>query len=267
MSKRSFWLLIFGIIFVSLLAVWLGGALYLRSIASVVLYQTECSKNEDKTWPDGIFCERDFTLNSKREKIEILIVRKHENYRSEGAEAILYLHGTHGRVQSILEDASQVAPVFSPAYPGYSRSEGKPSEENIYETTMKTLEYLLFRRQYSPNQITVLGHSLGAAAALQTASIIPNLRRVVLVNAFYSMQAMCQTKYSLWCIFTGDLFNNAVVAPWARAKIRQFHVRQDDYVPFEQGQKLFAKIGSADKVFQGIEGTHDNFDVARVLRD
>lgn len=262
-SRKVFWVVT---VLCVLLTVWLGCSIYLRSVAPDIIYQTSQSKNEDcKALPDGATFGRDFLLNSKGEKIEILVIRNYQNYKS--GTAILYLHGSYGRLPQILKGASQVETVFSPAYPGYSLSEGQPSEKSIYETVDLSLSYLLYRRKYQPNQITILGHSLGAAAALHAAIKYPELKKVVIVNVFYSMRAMCQIRYSMLCIFTGDIFNLAESAPLARAKIRQFHVLQDSYVPFEQGQKLFEKIGSKDKVFKAINGTHDNFDVAEVLKN
>lgn len=264
-SRKTFWTL--GV-FLLLLTAWLGGSIYLRLAASDIIYQTSQSKNEDhkaKALSGGLVFGRAYAPNSKGEKIEILVVRNYQNYKSD--EVILYLHGSYGRLANILENAGRVATVFSPAYPGYSRSEGKPSEKNIYETADVAMEYLIYRCKYKPSQITVLGHSLGASAALHAAIRYPDLKKVVLINAFYSMQAMCQIRYSIFCVFTGDIFNLAEMAPLARAKIRQFHVLQDTYVPFEQGRKLFEKIGSQDKEFKAVNGTHDNFDVAEALKD
>lgn len=246
--------IILGIILVALV-LWVGISYYIFSRATELVHAT----GQSKDYNYGISYSQEFVTNQAGEKIEILTVPN-----TNTKEIILYFHGNWGRIPYVLRDASVYGTVVSPAYPGYSMSEGSPTSDNVYETVDLTMQYLL-DKGYSLDQITVLGHSLGGSPSMYAASKYPTLKKVIIVNTFYSIEAMCQKDYSIFCIFSKDYLPTARLAQNANAKIRHFHTPNDELIPFEQGKQLFEKIKSEDKKFYSISGTHGEFDVAFVL--
>ncbi len=238
-----------------LVTLWLGASYYLFKQADTSVHVPQLSKNYDY----GVNFTRNFVQNSAGQKIEILTI---SNQNTD--QIIVYFHGNWGRLAYVLQRASAFGTIVSPAYPGYSQSEGSPNSDNVYETVDLTMKYLL-DKGYKQEQIVVIGHSLGGSPAVYAATKYPHLKKVVVVNTFYSVQAMCQKDYSILCIFTGDYLNTSKLAPDTVAKIRHFHTPNDELIPFAQGKALFAKFGSKDKKFFEIGGTHGEFPVEEVL--
>jgi len=83
-------------------------------------------------------------------------------------------------------------------YPSYGFNEGRPSPETILESSERALETLSSLRGWTlgRDQLGVLGHSIGAAAALQFADVHP-VGRVVSILA--------QDPVPIIAIFHGDL--------------------------------------------------------------
>lgn len=233
---------------------WLGVSLYIRSIGPKKIFEHDKSyyklKKKNKIT---------FVKNAKGEKIELLMI---PNKNSK--EIVLYFPGSAGRLVNVLYGAAHVGTVVSPAYPGYHQSEGEPSFQSVYETVDLSMGYLK-KQGYREEDITVLGHSLGGAAAVYAAVGYPKLKKVVLVNTFYSVQRLCEMQYSVFCALTFDALNSGTLAPQAKAKIIQFHDKNDKIVPFQQGKDLFERLGSKDKKFFIHGGTHRFFNVEETL--
>ncbi len=234
---------------------WLGISYYLFTRAEKLVHNAQLSKDYNY----GVATTSDFRTNSAGEKIEIVTVPS-----AITDQVILYFPGNWGRVGYVLQQASAFGTVISPAYPGYSQSEGVASSANVYETVDITMQYL-FELGYKEEQIVVLGHSLGGSPSVYAATKYPNLKKVVLVNTFYSIEAMCQKDYGIFCIFSKDYLNTSQLAPNATAKIRHFHTPNDELIPLSQGKRLFEMLGSADKKFVEIGGSHGEFPVQVVL--
>ena len=238
-----------------LIALWLGGSFILYTQAEKSVHNPQMSKDYDY----GVAYSRAFVTNKAGEKIEILTVPN-----TSTDQVLVYFHGNWGRLKYVLQRASAYGTIISPAYPGYSQSEGIAKSDNVYETVDLTMQYL-FDKGYKQEQITVLGHSLGGSPAVYAATKYPNVKKVVVVNTFYSIYAMCQKDYGIFCIFAEGYLNTSKLAPETLAKIRHFHTPNDELIPIAQGRDLFAKFGSKDKKFFEIEGTHGEFPVEKVL--
>lgn len=244
----------------AILLFWLALSLVLRLSAPSILFD----EHESKNYEYGVEFESEFMTNSAGEKLEMVIVpRAAKTGLNDEDQVLLYFSGNDGRIDYILQGASKKMTVFSPAYPGYSRSDGKPSEDGVKETVDLAMRFL-HDRGYIDEQILVLGHSMGGFPAVYASTRYPNLRGVILVNTFYSMQEMCRDYFYIFCEFTGDFFNTSEMAPYAQSRIFQFHSAEDELIPFEQGDKLFQLLG-AEKEFQAIDGKHRYFDVEAVL--
>ena len=251
------------IIIAVLLVLWLCAAYYLVAVKGDSIYVPELSKNLSYKVP----IKTDYVKNKAGENIEILTT---QSQKPNSAEIFLYFHGNGGRSPRLIEEMAKFGTVISPAYPGFSGSEGKPSSEKIYETADLTMAWLV-DQGITPSQIIVIGHSMGGSAALYTASEYPDLKKMILVGAFYSIQAMCETQFSILCVMASNILNNSYYAPQIRVKVRQFHNPNDQTVPFSQGKNIFDLIPSKDKKFIELRGGgpdfHNNFSVAEILVD
>lgn len=246
-----------------LIILWLSAAYYLVTAKGDSIYAPESSKNLSYKVPT----KTDFVKNKAGEKIEILTA---SSLKPNSSEIYLYFHGNAGRIPRLIEEMSQFGTVISPAYPGFSNSEGKPSSDKIFETADLTMSWLV-DQGITPAQITVIGHSMGGSAAIYTATEYPDLKKLILVGVYFSIQAMCETQFSILCVFTSSILNNSNYAPKVRVKVRQFHNPNDQTVPFTQGKNIFNLIPSKDKRFTELSGNgpdfHNSFSVAEILVD
>jgi hypothetical protein len=149
-------------------------------------------------------------------------------------------------------------------YPGYGICEGNPTPETILETSQRALQTLLETEGWKmgPDSLSVLGHSLGGAAALQFAA--RNLvRKIVVVSTFTTMDEMVRTQIR---IPLGRLlrhrFDNvaslkAILSRKDVPEICIFHGEADEIIPPRMGQAL-AAIDPSRIMFSEIPGARHN---------
>jgi pimeloyl-ACP methyl ester carboxylesterase len=253
-------LLVFTSVILAFILLWLSVSFFLYLQAGKSVFEREESQN--KTLDSKNFkYEREWLLNKAGNKIELIIAGK-----GPKSPVILYLHGNVGRLDNIMSQIINNYSLVSPAYPGYSQSQGRPSTRNIYETVDLSIEYIISKMRLKQQDIIVLGHSLGGSPALYAATKYPNLKKVVLVNTFYSIASEAWRRYSIFGIFGGLILPSNRLAKKANAKIRQFHNPNDKQLPYSGGQRLFKELASKDKQFFDLEdGNHSDFDVNYVL--
>ncbi|SCA58818.1 hypothetical protein AB751O23_AQ_00120 [Chlamydiales bacterium SCGC AB-751-O23] len=242
--------------FLASFAVWLVAALSMLAFSEYLIYSPDFHEGEtaDFTY------EVDFITNSNDDKFQVWFK---ENKKS--SEVILYLHGTGGRNPRYVEELSEYSNVLSPSYPGFVPSEGIPSTKTINEAAVLCINYLK-AKGFKEKQITVWGQSLGGSPALYLAMEYPHLKKVVLINTFDSMKKMGTRRYGPLAFFATNIHNSIEFAKKAKAKIRQYHVIDDETVPFFAGIQLYKHIASSDKKFIPLEkGTHNEFDVWTTL--
>lgn len=197
--------------------------------------------------------QRDFVTNRAGNKIELI------TNLSNDKPVVLYLHGNIGRLPALMKEIVKEYNLVSPAYPGYSQSEGEPNTDNIYETVDVTMDYIR-AKGFADQDIMIIGHSMGGSPAVYASTRYPNVQKVVLVNTFYSIQNECQRQYSLLCVFAGDVLPSGQIARGSQSKVVQFHNPNDERIPYGEGKKLQEAIASKDKRFLDIQGTHGEFD-------
>lgn len=181
---------------------------------------------------------------------------------------ILYLHGNAGRIADYFTPLQQYGSVYSPSYPGYHESEGKPTPENTYETAVLAYDYLVNTLKIPEEKIIILGHSMGGSPATYLASKKPKAKKLILINTFSSFQSMCFRQYTVFCVFAGDIFNTAKYAPEVKIPVRQFVYKGDLTVPPDEGRKLFTYFKNEDKKLIELDDyTHTYFNFDKVFTE
>ncbi len=156
-------------------------------------------------------------------------------------------------------------------YPSYGECEGTPSPERIRESSKAAVAALAHHLHTSQAELqprlAVLGHSLGAAAALMAADDL-DLRRGVLLSPFTTMTDMGRIVLG-WplCYLNRHRFDNRLslghVASRAGARIVIFHGAEDEVIPLRMGQELAAAHLQA-VTFHAVPGGHHN-DLLRLI--
>jgi fermentation-respiration switch protein FrsA (DUF1100 family) len=160
--------------------------------------------------------------------------------------AMLYCHGNAGnlshRADAIADwqnERGEAVLIFD--YPGYGRSEGKPSEAGCYAAAEAAHDWLIENQHVPPERLILLGRSLGAAVATHLAVERPH-RALVLISPFTSVPDMAQTQFpwlpGRWLV--RNRFDNLARIGDCRQPLFIAHGTDDGLVPFAQGESLFA---------------------------
>lgn len=139
-------------------------------------------------------------------------------------------------------------------YPGYGRSEGKPSENLLYESLASTLNYCCRELNYNNNQIILHGMSLGGAVTTEIAT--KNiLKGVILESAFTSTHEMSKFMFPKLKLhrFIGNRFINIDKINQIKSPLLLIHGTEDKTVPFRMGEELY-KLANQPKTFYKMVG-------------
>ncbi len=239
-----------------LTALWLGACYALLIISPKIINKTGQSKNV----VFHLQPVQEFRTNKGGDSIDIDWIPN-----DTAKITYIYLHGNIGRLTKVIDDLHPYGNICSPAYPGYSKSTGHPTTENTFETVDIVIKFLK-EKNIDLKNVVVIGHSLGGAPAMYAAVHYPELKKVITVNTFYSMTKMCEDQYKILCIFSSSILNTASLAPDAKAPVLICHSEADNYIPFAQGEMLFKIVGSPQKEFRKINGTHGEFNMNEILK-
>src|SRR5262249_5841596 len=105
--------------------------------------------------------------------------------------ALLYFHGNAGNLSHrttlalSLRKALNVS-ILLVDYPGYGKSEGKPTEAGCYAVADAAYDWLTEIQKIPPERIVLFGKSLGGGVATDLASRRPH-RALVLARTFTSV--------------------------------------------------------------------------------
>ena len=125
--------------------------------------------------------------------------------------------------------------VFAYDYQGYGTSEGKPSEEHLYEDNRAAYHYLINDLHVPPGKIIAWGRSLGAAAAVNLAASQP-VAGLIMESAFTSAFRVL-TRFPL---LPFDKFPNLAKISNVHCPVLVIHGKRDGIISFYHGQTLFA---------------------------
>lgn len=192
-------------------------------------------------------------------------VRLHGWYAPQaGAQhTLLWCHGNAGNISHRLDHIKMLleqvrANIFILGYRGYGRSEGSPDEEGLYKDAQAAYDYLASQKNVQAQHVVLYGQSLGGAVVIDLALARP-CAGLIIESSFTSAKDMAKKVFPFLPIhyFLGVKFDSA-------AKIKQLHVpvlimhgTEDEVVPFELGQQLFA-AANEPKEFYPISGARHN---------
>jgi fermentation-respiration switch protein FrsA (DUF1100 family) len=155
------------------------------------------------------------------------------------------------------------ANIFIFDYRGYGESEGVPSEKGTYLDSHAVMEYLSSWSDVDPGRIVYLGHSLGAAVAVELALTQPPMA-MVLVSPFASVRDMANLTLPFppigWLV--RNHYDSISRIQQLDVPVLILHGDQDETVPISQGRKLYG-AANQPKRFQVLEGAahNDTFEV------
>ncbi|MCH7801621.1 MAG: alpha/beta hydrolase, partial [Chloroflexi bacterium] len=115
----------------------------------------------------------------------------------EGRITLLWFHGNAGNISHRVDNILMLnrtlgVNIMIIDYRGYGRSQGKPSEDGLYQDAEAAIEFLVSQRGVSQEtELVLFGRSLGAGVAVEMA-VRHRARAVILESGFTSVRDMAQ---------------------------------------------------------------------------
>jgi uncharacterized protein len=188
-------------------------------------------------------------------------VRIHAWYASAGAAAptLVWSHGNGGNIggrgEVLLALHRRGLSVLAYDYRGYGKSEGAPDESGVYRDAVAAYDSI--RALGTPAQrIICFGESLGGAVSIRLASERP-CAGVVVVSTFTNLRDVARGHFGPLAMFAGSRFDSLARVRNLPVPLLIAHGDQDEIVPFELGEALYAAAPDP-KQFLRIEGAHHN---------
>ena len=190
------------------------------------------------------------------EMLHGVIIRNHDSPR-----CLLFSHGNGSQVATQYEFVSSLAGLGSVVwydYRGYGESSGAPNEYGLLADIAAVWKYLLDHQRFMADQITLFGHSLGAAVSVWLASVLVDPPASLIMAAGFNRLVRQ----------IGDLYG-PVVARLSddefpseeylrrigdRFPVLVLHNEDDEYISYDHHRRLLEANPSA--IHRPIRGTH-----------
>lgn len=178
------------------------------------------------------------------------------------APVILLCHGNAGNISHRLDKAVMLhhinLAVLLFDYRGYGQSEGVPSEQGTYADAEAAYRYLTEVKKISPGRIVLYGESLGCAVAVELARRHP-AAALILESPFTSTVAMAKRLFPWLPIgwMVRNRYDNLSKIAQMKMPLLVMHSPQDEIVPFQMGQQLYAAAPNP-KTFFELMGSHND---------
>jgi fermentation-respiration switch protein FrsA (DUF1100 family) len=183
---------------------------------------------------------------------------------AQAQRAILYCHGNgedvaaNGELAAMLSDTLR-ASVFVFDYRGYGHSQGRPSETGCIADGVAAQRWLAKRMKIKPNELILMGRSLGSAVAVAVAAE-NGAKALVLQNAFPTMTDVAAWHYPWlpvrWAM--SNRYDNVTRIQRCNCPILQSHGTADDVIPMSMARHLFDAAPSRDKRWIELPGLGHN---------
>jgi uncharacterized protein len=177
-----------------------------------------------------------------------------------GAPTLLWSHGNAGNIDSrrplLLALAARGLGVLAYDYRGYGQSDGAPSEPGVYLDASAAFDHLVAGGT-DPAAIVCFGESLGGAVSIELAT----RRRcgaVIAVSPFTRLADVGRRHYGPLGSLAGDRFDSLARIPRVSAPVLIAHGDQDEIVPFELGERLFAAAREPKRFLRVAGADHNN---------
>lgn len=178
----------------------------------------------------------------------------------DSSRIILLLHGNSGNMTDCIASISIFQSLgystFMLDYRGYGSSHGEPTEHGTYLDAEAAWQYLLLQRHYAPQEIVVLGRSLGAAIACWlTTHHTP--RALIIESTFTSMPAIAAHTFRWYParLLARYQYNTLENIRKIHCPVLVVHGRDDPVIPYQHGLRLYDRA-LQPKAFLDIHGSH-----------
>jgi len=178
-------------------------------------------------------------------------------------KVVLLFHGNGGnlghRVHFLRVLNALPANVFIIDYHGYGKSQGKPSEGNLYLDAEAAYRYLTEQEKFRPEQIIVMGSSLGGAVAAYLAEK-EGVGGLILQKSFTSARAMAPRVNPLYrwpIVLIRSRYDTLERIQRVKVPVLIIHSRGDEMIPYQMSVELYEKANEPKELLL-LDGLRHN---------
>ncbi len=189
--------------------------------------------------------------------------RLHAWYMGGPADAptLLWSHGNAGNIGggrgvALTALAARGLRVLAYDYRGYGRSTGTPTEAGVYRDALAAFDHEVSRGT-APGRIVCFGESLGGAVSIALAERRP-CAGVAVVSSFTRLADVARRHYGPLGALAGSRFDSRSRVGRLAVPLLVAHGDQDEIVPFELGEELFAAARGAKRFYRIVGGHHND---------
>lgn len=177
---------------------------------------------------------------------------------------VLFLHGNAGNISHRLDSVQMFQRlgystlIFD--YRGYGNSSGKPTEEGTYMDAEAAWRHLTEQRHIPSCRIVLFGESLGGAVGAWLAAR-QKPAALVIASGFTSVPDLGQQLYPYLPVrrLARIRYDTRESLRSVAAPVLIAHSPEDDIIPFEHGQALFAAANPPKQFLELAGGHNDGF--------
>ena len=241
---------------ISILYVLVALLLYLFQNNLVFLPSSNIVQSPDSV---GLIYDDIFVQSTDGNKIHGWWVEQNEPLN---AITILICHGNAGNISGriflmeMFYKAGYNVMLFD--YQGYGRSEGRPSEQAIYDDGLAMWDFLINEKGVHPQNLIPLGRSMGGAVALKIAEK-RNPSAIILLSTFTTVPDVASRVYPIF-----PVRRLARIQMDNLARISNFmnpvfiaHSPNDELIPFDMKQRLTESSGGETTLYR-LSGGHND---------
>lgn len=176
-------------------------------------------------------------------------------------KAVLLCHGNAGNISHRLETAQFLVEMGVNAllfdYRGYGRSDGSPSEANVYADAEAAYRWLIRKKSISPDKLYLFGRSLGGAVAIDLATRVP-CGGVIVESSLTSAADLGKRMFPFMPIklMLRYRFDSIGKIGTLGCPVLVTHSPEDEVIPYEMGKRLY-EAARQPKQFVGLSGGHN----------
>lgn len=210
-------------------------------------FQTEWVNEDQKVW-----------IKTSSGKVEAWLIKTSKRNIYASTPIVIFAHGNFELIDFCLLETKGFndlgVDVFLVEFPGFGRSDGKPSQPSITEAYIKAYDWLVKNQNIKPDQIFGFGRSLGGGVICSLAKE-REMRTLILQSTFTSVRSFAR-RYLVPEFISRDPFDNLSVIQAFNKPVLIFHGRFDELIPYHHGEALAKNAPQAELISYDCE--HNN---------
>jgi fermentation-respiration switch protein FrsA (DUF1100 family) len=174
-------------------------------------------------------------------KVEAWYLPPTKVFDNQPAPLVIFAHGNAERIDFCTQEQLQFTlwgmGVLLVEFPGYGRSQGKPSQTSITETFITAYDLMAGRKDVDASKIILYGRSIGGGAVC---SLLKHRRAaaVILMSTFTSVRSFA-SRYLVPAFLVRDPFDNLSALKAFQGPLLILHGKHDEVIPYAHGNALY----------------------------